>query len=61
MLFQKPANNRKPWTADDVAELKRLAAEGTTLRKIAFALGRTQASVEAKASAEKIVLVRGLA
>jgi hypothetical protein len=38
------------WTAEDVAQLRRLAAQNTPTRVIAFKLGRTEQAVYGKAA-----------
>ncbi len=49
-------NAGTPWTAEEVAELKRLAKENTPTPLIANKLGRTEASIQSKAEAENISL-----
>ena len=49
-------NAETPWSADEIAELRRLAAGNTPTRVIGFKLGRTEQSVRAKASALGISL-----
>ncbi|HCR1387246.1 hypothetical protein IPC491_09040 [Pseudomonas aeruginosa] len=43
-------NTGTPWSAEDVAEFKRLAKENTPTRVIGLKLGRTEDAVYAKAS-----------
>ena len=43
-------NSGDGWTPSDIAELRRLAAQNTPTRVIAFKLGRTEAAIYAKAS-----------
>ncbi|ALP47880.1 TPA: hypothetical protein ACKPYC_002516 [Pseudomonas aeruginosa] len=43
-------NTGTPWSAEDVAELKRLAKENTPTRVIGLKLGRTEDAVYTKAS-----------
>ena len=43
-------NSGAPWSDDDVAKLKKLAAENTPTRVIGLKLGRTEDAVYAKAS-----------
>lgn len=43
-------NSGAPWSDDEVAQLKKLAAENTPTRVIGLKLGRTEDAVYAKAS-----------
>jgi hypothetical protein len=49
-------NAGKPWSDEDVRELRRLARGNTPTGVIGLKLGRTPASVQSKATAEKISL-----
>ncbi|HBG25552.1 MAG: hypothetical protein A2Y10_05130 [Planctomycetes bacterium GWF2_41_51] len=49
-------NSGKPWTPSDVNQLKNLAAGNTPTRVIGLKLGRTPASIYAKAGDENISL-----
>ncbi len=49
-------NTGTSWTAEEVAELKRLAKENTPTPLIANKLGRSEAAVQSKAQAENITL-----
>jgi len=49
-------NKGKPWSKEDVAELKKLAKGNTPTRVIGLKLGRTPSSIYGKASKEKISL-----
>lgn len=51
-----PANHGKAWTAQQVTQLATLAKGNTPTRVIGLKMERTPASVQAKASAEKISL-----
>jgi hypothetical protein len=51
-----PSNHRKPWTRNDVSDLRRLAKHNTPTRVIGIKLGRTEDSVRAQASQEQISL-----
>jgi len=51
-----PSKNGKPWTAEDVRDLKGLAKENTPTRVIALKLSRTESAVYAKAGSEGISL-----
>ena len=55
-MTKQPKNHGKPWTADDVKQLEKLAEQNTPTRVIGLKLGRTEDSVYAKASAEDISL-----
>ena len=48
------SNHSQPWTPDEVSRLERLLAEGTSLRDIAWEMGRTRGAVTAKAYALKM-------
>jgi hypothetical protein len=49
-------NTGKPWTSSDVKQLKTLAKGDTPTRVIGLKLGRTEAAVYGKASAEGLSL-----
>jgi hypothetical protein len=49
-------NSGKPWSKDDVAQLKKLAKENTPTGVISLKLGRTEGAVYTKASQEEISL-----
>jgi len=49
-------NTGKPWTPNEVGQLKTLAKGNTPTRVIGFKLGRTESAVYSKASAENISL-----
>jgi hypothetical protein len=51
-----PKNHGKPWTRDDVKQLKELARENTPTRVIGLKTGRTPESIYAKASEQGIPL-----
>jgi len=53
--------HRQPWTMDELAKLRRLAAKGETLKAIAKALRRSEESIQARAKEEglKISKLRG--
>lgn len=55
-MAKPPANHGKAWTADHVKQLRQLAKENTPTRVAALKLGRTPASVQAKAGAENVSL-----
>lgn len=42
---EKPKNHRKPWTAEDLARLKCLVAEGRTPREVADQLARSEEAI----------------
>jgi len=48
-MAKDPPNHGKPWSKDDVSELKDLAKENTPTRVIGLKLGRTPDAVESKA------------
>jgi hypothetical protein len=49
-MAKQPENHGKPWTKEQVKELKELAKQNTPTRVMALKLGRTSDAVEAKAS-----------
>jgi hypothetical protein len=51
-------NSGKPWTADDIRTLQKLAAEDKPVRLIAKLMGRTSIGVQAKALQEHILIKR---
>ena len=56
MITKSTRNTGKPWTKDDVRELKRLAKENTPTRVIGLKLGRTEDAVRSKAKTEGVSL-----
>jgi hypothetical protein len=55
-MAKNPSNHNKPWTADQVKQLNKLADENTPTRVIGLKLGRTEDSVRGKAHQEGISL-----
>ncbi|MBX9865107.1 MAG: hypothetical protein K2Y42_20385 [Hyphomicrobium sp.] len=55
-MAKTPKNHGKPWTRDDVRQLRELAKENTPTRVIGLKAGRTPESIYAKASVEGIPL-----
>jgi len=55
-MAKTPDNHRKPWSKDDVKELKKLADANTPTRVIGLKMGRTEDSVRAKAQDEGVSL-----
>lgn len=55
-MAKKPTNHGKPWTSEDVKQLKQLAKENTPTRVAGLKLGRTPDAVQAKASEEGVSL-----
>lgn len=49
-------NSGKPWGAQDVQQLRKLAAENTPTRVIGLKLGRTEDAIRTKASEEGVSL-----
>ncbi len=49
-------NSGKDWTPDEIAQLRKLAAENTPTSVIALKLRRTEAAVQSKAVKERISL-----
>jgi len=56
MVTKSTRNTGKPWTKDDVKELKQLAKENTPTRVIGLKLGRTEDVVRSKAKTEGVSL-----
>lgn len=48
--------HKQPWTSDELAKLRRLAAKGETLKAIAKALRRSEESVAERAKVEKLTV-----
>lgn len=55
-MSKKPINHGKPWTEKDIKQLENLAEKNTPTRVIGLKLGRTEDSVQSKASDEGISL-----
>lgn len=55
-MAKSTRNTGKPWTAQDVKQLKQLAKDNTPTRVIGLKLGRTAAAVYGKASSEGVSL-----
>ncbi len=49
-MAKQPANHGKPWTPQDIKQLKQLAKENTPTRVMGLKLGRTPDAVQGKAS-----------
>lgn len=49
-MAKKPANHGKQWSQQDVAQLRDLAHGNTPTRVIGLKMGRTEASIQSKAS-----------
>jgi hypothetical protein len=55
-MVKSPANNGKPWSKQEIQQLKNLAKQNTPTRLIALELERTEAAVRSKASEEDVSL-----
>lgn len=55
-MAKKPSNHGKNWSKQDVNQLKSLAKGNTPTRVIALKMGRTEDSVQSKASDESVSL-----
>jgi hypothetical protein len=55
-MAKKPTNHNTPWSKEDVKKLQDLAAKNTPTRVIGLKLGRTESSVQSKASQEEVSL-----
>ena len=53
---QTERNSGKPWSQDEVKQLRQLAKENTPTRVIGLKLGRTPAAVQAKARSIELSL-----
>jgi hypothetical protein len=49
-MAKQPTNHGKPWTPQDLKQLKQLAKENTPTRVMGLKLGRTPDAVQGKAS-----------
>ncbi|MCH8686584.1 hypothetical protein [Pedomonas mirosovicensis] len=50
--------HRQPWTMDELAKLRRLAAKGETLKAISKALRRSEESISARAKEEGLKIAK---
>ena len=55
-MAKEPKNHGKPWTAQQVNQLEKLAKQNTPTRVIGLKIGRTEDSVRSKAGDENISL-----
>lgn len=55
-MSKSTRNAGKPWTKEQVAELKTLAKQNTPTRVIGFKLGRSESAIQNKASDENVSL-----
>jgi hypothetical protein len=55
-MAKTPANSGKPWTPQDVAQLKKLAQGNTPTRVIGLKLERTPGAISNEASKQNISL-----
>jgi hypothetical protein len=55
-MSKSTRNSGKPWTGQQVKELRQLARENTPTRVIGLKLGRTEDAVRVKASTEGVSL-----
>ncbi|WP_082190421.1 hypothetical protein [Bradyrhizobium pachyrhizi] len=55
-MAKSTRNTGKPWTSQDVTQLKQLAKKNTPTRVIGLKLGRTADAVQNKASSEGVSL-----
>lgn len=55
-MAKSTRNDGKPWTPQDIKQLKELAKGNTPTRVIGIKLGRTEAAIYGKASSEGISL-----
>ncbi len=55
-MTESTRNTGKPWTQQEVRELKQLAKENTPTRVIGLKLGRTPRAIQSKAAQERISL-----
>jgi hypothetical protein len=55
-MAKSTRNTGKPWTKEDVGQLRTLAKQNTPTRVIGLKLGRTAGAVYSKAAAEGVSL-----
>lgn len=55
-MAKLPKNSGKPWTSEDLKELKVLAKGNTPTRIIGLKMGRSEDAVQSRASRERISL-----
>lgn len=55
-MAKSTRNSGKPWTKNDVTQLKKLVEENTPTRVIGLKLGRTETAIYSKSSDENISL-----
>ena len=55
-MASRPTNHGKPWTGQQVRDLKKLAGENTPTRVMGLKLGRTEESIRSEASKEGVSL-----
>lgn len=55
-MSKEPKNHGKAWSADELKQLRELAAGNTPTRVIGLKLGRSEDAVRSKASLEEISL-----
>lgn len=55
-MTKTPPNHGKSWTAQQEANLRQLATQNTPTRVIGLKLGRTESSIQGKASALNVSL-----
>lgn len=55
-MTKTPKSHGKPWTKDDVNQLRKLASDNTPTRVIGIKTGRTPEAIYGKASEEGIPL-----
>lgn len=55
-MAKSTRNAGKPWTREEVKELRKLANENTPTRVIGLKLGRTEDAVRSKANDENVSL-----
>lgn len=57
-MTERFARHRQPWKADELARLRTLAAKGMGVKAIAKALTRSEESVQDRARADRIRIVK---
>ncbi len=55
-MSKSTRNSGKPWTGENIKQLKQLAKQNTPTRVMGLKLGRTAGAVQSKASQEGISL-----
>lgn len=58
MTAERFERHRQPWTGDELAKLRTLAAKGKGLKEIAKALNRSEESTRARAKEDGVAIAK---